>query len=110
MYIANHYVKVNGRMLMKGESIPEDLTAEKIDWLMRAGAIHEGTPALISQAAMAEDTEAEAPNEEPDEMIEPEQEVEELEIDVMAGIVHEEPEKPAKKAPVRKQTARRKAN
>ena len=30
MYIANHYVRINGRVFVKGERIPEDLPAEKI--------------------------------------------------------------------------------
>lgn len=85
MYIANHYVKVNGRLYVRGEAILEDLTEDKVEWLMKAGAIKSDAPAFdFSQkqedpVAEEQQVEAEVP-----------------EIDVMAGIVQEESEKPEK--------------
>ena len=74
MFIANHYVRVNGKVYTKGECIPEGLPTEKVEWLMRAGAIHEASAPVAG-----------TPEEEPaeDEAAAPE-------IDVMSGIVQGE--------------------
>ena len=41
MYVANHYVRINGTVLTAGEILPDGLPEDKIRWLLRAGAIHE---------------------------------------------------------------------
>ena len=51
MYKAKHYVRVGGRLLAKGESIPEELSSEQVEWLMKAGAIEEIAPASVSVVA-----------------------------------------------------------
>ena len=85
MYIANHYVKVNGRLYVRGECIEEEMSEDKISWLLEAGAIKSDAPAFdFSQKE--EDPVAE----------EPQEETEVPEIDVMAGIVQEEQDKPEK--------------
>ena len=120
MYIANHYVPINGRMYMKGERIPDGLPEEKLNWLLKAEAVHE---VALPSAPVEAEKETELPAEEPDTAEPeteagppPEEEVDEdaeaPEIDVMAGIVQddpEEPEKPARKAKTRKQAERRKS-
>lgn len=125
MYIANHYVRINGRVFVKGERIPEDLPAEKIEWLLEKGAVHEaaslpsaeaqaGTPDTVpAETAAAEEQEvkpqtAQEPAEEADE------DAEAPEIDVMAGIVQgaedEAPKKTTRtKTAAKKQTGRRKS-
>ena len=72
MYIANHYVRIRGQVLAKGDEIPESVPADMIGWLLSAGAIREAAPL---------DTV-------PQEDIQAEEEIpEEQEIDAMAGIV-----------------------
>lgn len=109
MYIANHYVRVAGKMYIKGEEIKEGLTEEKIAWLMRAGAIKEVTPAAPVKETVQE---AETEEELPQEQEEPETGEEPIEIDAMAGIVQEEteeePKKPERKT-ARKTAGRRKS-
>lgn len=103
MYVANHYVRVNGKRFVAGEILPE-IPAEKAAWLLQAGAIHEIVPVPnLAEGSMddqagdmangqdeedgknpppeGETTEEETPESEIDEEAEPE------EIDVMAGIV-----------------------
>ena len=41
MYAAKHHVRVGGAMLAAGEVLPDGLPTERIDWLLRAGAIVE---------------------------------------------------------------------
>lgn len=108
MYVANHYVNVNGNIYMKDEIISEKMEEETIGWLMRAKAIREVFPHESQVPAGQEDPpavppesedeteDAEAENETEDE--EELTEEEPLEIDVMAGIVQDggEPEKPEK--------------
>ena len=86
MYIANHYVKVNGRMYMRGESIEEEMSEDKISWLLKAEAIKEVASAFDFSQKQEEEPAVEEPQEEADIP----------EIDVMAGIVQGEPEKPEK--------------
>lgn len=125
MYRAKHYVRVNGKMYTRGETLPEGLPAEKVAWLISAEAIEETAPA--HGAVKNQETE-EAP--EPEEVPEPEtapegnapeegpaeeadDEAEAPEIDVMAGIVAEDkeetPKKTARKTATRKTTERRKS-
>lgn len=57
MYMANHYVRINGTVYVRGECIQESLTEEKAEWLLSAGAIREmDGPA---QEAPADTSEAE---------------------------------------------------
>lgn len=85
MYIAKHYVKANGKVYMRGECLPEDLSEKRIEWLKGAGAIEEIAP-VSSDTPAQMDLVAE----------EPQEDVEVPEIDVMAGIIQEETEKPEK--------------
>lgn len=94
MYIANHYVKIDGTMYVKGEIIPEGVSESKIKWLLSAGAIHADAP-------------AEEPVPEPGTEEAPDVETEEApEVDVMAGIVSDG----AGDKPTQKSTRRRKGN
>ena len=92
MYIAKHYVKAIGRMYAPGEELPEDLSKDTVEWLIKAGAVYGSAPALSDTPAPEEEPEA------------PEEELEEdedniPEIDVMAGIVQdEEPVAPKRKS------------
>ena len=110
MYIANHYVRVAGKMYIKGEEIKDGLTEEKIAWLMQAGAIKEVTPAAPVKETVQETETEEEPPQEPEE---PEADEEPIEIDVMAGIVQteadEEPQKNERKTAAKKQAGRRKS-
>jgi len=46
MYIANHYVRDNGKLYTAGERIPDSLSPDKIRWLLASGAIREDVPVL----------------------------------------------------------------
>lgn len=116
MYEAIFYVRIRGIVYKPGEYIPDDLPEEKITNLLGKGAIKKVAPALE-----AEDT-TEYPDEFPfpevledagkaiqEEETEPDEEA--PEIDVMAGIVQEEPdkqEKPARSKTPKKTAERRK--
>lgn len=78
MYIANHYVQVEGHVYSKGEAIPP-IPAENCEWLLESGAI-----------TFIEDVDTEAV-----------EEFEEPEIDIMDGIVMDES---PKKSPGRKKS------
>ena len=96
MYIANHYIRINGHLLCPGEPIPEDLSEAKKEWFLKVDAIRKSKrPAPVDNPAPVEPDPVEEPAAEPVE--EP---VEDLvvEIDSMAGIVTEpEAEQPKKK-------------
>lgn len=118
MYIANHSVRVGGKIYMRGETIPEGLPKLKLDWLLsvkairyvadkNVGNITESTDREKEQEAAEKAAEPEAPELNEDA----EAEMEEAEapvIDVMSGIVQEE-EKPEKKSGAKKTAERRKA-
>lgn len=126
MYLANHYVRINGKMLKRGEKIPEGLPQGKIEWLLSAGAIKEIVPASLGEPEEvpedtedatedAEDAAQQAEGEEPgteDAAEEADDEAEAPEIDVMSGIVagetEEEPKKTTRRTSAKKQTGRRK--
>ena len=126
MYLANHYVRIIGKMLKRGEKIPEGLPQGKIEWLLSAGAIKEIAPASLGEPEEvpedtedatedAEDAAQQAEGEEPgteDAAEEADDEAEAPEIDVMSGIVagetEEEPKKTTRRTSVKKQTGRRK--
>ncbi|MBQ8708778.1 MAG: hypothetical protein IJ523_11880 [Succinivibrionaceae bacterium] len=123
MYLANHYVRINGKMLKRGEKIPEGLPQGKIEWLLSAGAIKEIAPASLGEPEeVPEDTEdatedaaQQAEGEEPgteDAAEEADDEAEAPEIDVMSGIVagetEEEQKKTTRRTSAKKQTGRRK--
>lgn len=122
MYVANHYVKVNGKLYKKGEKIPDGLTKEKAVWLMNAGAISESAPAVYEQEKeeepeqnsededqnLEDEIEEDSETEDPDEIDET---AEAPEIDVMAGIVQDKPEEAKKserkdKNPAKKQAVK----
>ena len=99
MYIANHYIRINGHLLCPGEPIPEDLSEAKKEWFLKVDAIRKSKrPVSVELApAPAEPDPVEEPTE-----LEPtvEEPVEDLvvEIDSMAGIVTEpEAEQPKRK-------------
>lgn len=117
MYIANHYVRIGKTVYLKGEVIPENMPAEKINWLVKTGAIHrEEAPVSMQEepAEMIENQEEERLEnteamQQPDE---PDPEEEAPDIDVMAGIVQQQPEAPTetpKKPGSKKRAERRKA-
>ena len=128
MHIANHYVRINSRVFVKGERIPEDLPAEKIRWLLEKGAVHEAAPPLQEESepetadmipADPEDAEEqlqsaqEAAEEACEDAEETYEDTEAPEVDVMAGIVQgAEDEAPKKTTRARdaakKQIGRRK--
>ena len=126
MYLANHYVRINGKMLKRGEKIPEGLPQAKIAWLLSAAAIKEiasaslGEPEEVPEDTEdatedAEDAAQQAEGEEPgteDAAEEADDEAEAPEIDVMSGIVagetEEEPKKTTRRTSAKKQTGRRK--
>ena len=126
MYLANHYVRINGKMLKRGEKIPEGLPQGKIEWLLSAGAIKEIAPASLGEPEEvpedtedatedAEDAAQQAEGEEPgteDAAEEADDEAEAPDIDVMSGIVagetEEEPKKTTRRTSAKKQTGRRK--
>lgn len=93
MYIATTYI---GSAYTPGDPLPDDFSAEKLAWLIRAGAVRKAAP----DPAMPEfePEEPEAPKEEPEaDMDEIDEEDEAPEIDVMAGIVKGDEAAPAKK-------------
>lgn len=102
MYIANHYVRIGSRVYIKGESIPENLSEEKIKWLKEAGAIHKvasaytegGKVPTVPDPCYQEEDEPDPEEDSEDEAEEISEEREDddpepdaPEIDVMAGIV-----------------------
>ena len=81
MYAAKHYVRADGKLYTAGEVLPDDLPQEKIDWLLRKGAIE-----LIPGTESAEDDPGAVPGEieqpiEDDPGAEPDEEIPESEID-----------------------------
>lgn len=96
MYIAVTYI---GGKYIPGEAISEDMPKEKLDWLIRAGAVRKAASAPSMPVFEPEATEeAEAPQEEPEAIVdEIDEEDEAPEIDVMAGIVKGDEAAPAKK-------------
>ena len=74
MYVAEHYVKLNGRLYVPGEVIEETLSAGERKWLLGVHAIFEDRPSPEEQTE---------PSERADKSAEPE-------IDVMEGIVSPE--------------------
>lgn len=113
MYIANHYVRIGGKVYIKGERIPDGLPEEKISWLLNVDAIHEekekvqeavSEPPFMNPPEHQEETAEEDPKE---ETAEADEEAEAPEIDVMAGIVQDKPEE-KKKTTGRKTSERRK--
>jgi len=113
MYIAVTYI---GGKYVPGEIIPDDIPRDKLDWLIRAGAVRKSAPdpndpqqdmAAARQEARAPDPVAVPEDaEEAEDIQEPEDEIDEdeeaPEIDVMAGIVQSGEEEPAKPAAKRK--------
>ena len=104
VYIAKHYVSVNGRMYSPGEVFSEDIPKSKEDWLRSKGAIEPAgcTAQEVFEENGISDTE-DLETEEP-ETEEPEtEETEEApEIDVMDGICAAEEAEPPKKRRGRK--------
>lgn len=116
MYIANHYVRIGKTVYFKGEVIPENMPAEKINWLVKTGAIHREEAPVSMQEEPAEVIEDQ--EEERLENTGAMQQLDELDpeeapdIDVMAGIVQQQPEAPTetpKKPGSKKRAERRKA-
>lgn len=108
MFIAVTYI---GSTYVPGEIISEDTPKEKLDWLIRAGAIREAAPdpetPVKAEPAKDDGLTAQAPDPEPNgqDAEGPEDEIDEEaeapEIDVMDGVVaaeQEEPKKPAEAA------------
>lgn len=53
-YVADGYVRVDKKLLKKGEILPE-LPEEKIKWLLEAGAIHECNPEPLISSDLTEE-------------------------------------------------------
>lgn len=117
MYMANHYVRINGTVYVRGECIQESLTEEKAEWLLSAGAIREmDGPA---QEAPADTSEAEPDTaveddegipEDPDagdEDDEGYEDAEPPEINALEGLIAPEAEEKPKQ-PARRTSERRK--
>lgn len=85
MYIANHYVRINGEMYLKDESIDEVMSPETIEWLLSCEAIRE-VASTIEEITVADE-------------IEEDQEDIGMDIDALAGVVVDAKEK---KTPRRK--------
>ncbi len=90
MLVANHYVKVDGVIYLRGEVIPDDIAPVKRDWLVSVGAIREmeDSPSDNAEAETEPSGESE---EEPEIGMNPPEEPDENtaapEIDAMAGVV-----------------------
>ena len=93
MYIANHYIRINGKILARGERLPMDVTQAKLDWLLSAGAIKEVKPAEQAKPEPVKPEPVAEPVVEPVAEEAVEEPVEEVEIDSMAGVVTEPPKK-----------------
>jgi len=109
MYVAKHYVRVDGVVYVKGEIIEKDLPLETEKRLLRLNAIEKINPHPINTpaparddapAATPDDVPAATPDDVPDET--PEDDV--PKIDITSGIVIEpkQAEKPKKKASKKK--------
>jgi len=96
MYIATTYI---GGVYTPGDPIPDDFSAEKLAWLIQAGAVRKAASAPSMPDFEPEATEeADAPQEVPEaEVNEIDEEEEAPEIDVMAGIVKGDEAAPVKK-------------
>ena len=97
MYIAKTYI---GGAYTPGDVLPDDFPAEKLEWLIQAGAVREAAPAPSADTATEESAKDAEPAPETQEIDEADEFEDEdaPEIDVMAGIVkNAEPEKPARK-------------
>lgn len=116
MYIAQCYVRVGGKVYVRGECLPKDTPTDRIAWLVKAGAALEVEDPLPPEPENVScglpQGDAELPGREENEDIaeqlscdddgDADEETEAPEIDVMAGIVRdeesEEPARPAGKA------------
>lgn len=90
MLVANHYVKVNGVVYMRGECVPDDITPIKLDWLLSVGAVSRTDE--TEDDGHTEESEEEPEEEEKPEIgmpkpEEPERSEQAPEIDAIAGIV-----------------------
>lgn len=102
MYVAKHYVRVNGTVYIRGEIIEDVLSPEKEERLLRLNAIERINPHQNNMpAATPDDTPAATPDDTP--VATPDDDI--PAIDITAGIVTEEKqpsEKPKKKASKKK--------
>lgn len=101
MYVAKHYVRVDGVVYVKGEIIEKDLPLETEKRLLRLNAIEKINPHPINTPAPARD---DAPAATPDDVPDETQEDDVPKIDITSGIVTEpkQGEKPKKKASKKK--------
>lgn len=124
MYVANHYVRINGKVYIKGERVPDGLSDGKIRWLLDADAVHwEADPEDVEYLPFPEavnnipgEAEAEA-DDSPVEAGESDEgdegrlvediDAEAPEIDVMAGIVQEKKAQDPEETPRRKSSTKR---
>lgn len=96
LYVAKHYTSINGTLYVEGEKIPNNLPEEKIKWLLSAGAIQRIAPVFYGDEEEQENT---VPDETQtsEDTEETESDEENLEIDVMDGIVQNNTESPSRK-------------
>ena len=123
MYIARHYVRVNGKMFTPGEVITEKMTADKVAFLMEKDAINEiadtspskqegklvdGLQKENGEQENNANQEQKNTESESDAEDEADEEAEAPEIDVMDGIVAEPEPEEAPAATPRKRSSKKK--
>ena len=113
MYKANHYTRINGVKYRPGEYINGEIPEDKLERLIQRGAVQIVTAPAPEKIREESEEPEPAKTEVVYTVTEQEEEPEEdaPEIDVMAGIVKEEPEEPEepkKPARTRKTAERRK--
>ena len=112
MYIAVTYI---GGKYVPGEAIDEDMPKENLDWLIQSGAVRKAASAPLAAVDSDPEPDDEAHDEDAqgadealdDEPAEIDEDEEAPEIDVMAGIVKDEPEAAEKPAPKARNAGKR---
>lgn len=112
MYIAVTYI---GGKYIPGEVISEDMSEESLSWLIQSGAVRKAAPAPLAAVDSDQEPDDEASDEDTqgadealdDEPAEIDEDEEAPEIDVMAGIVKDEPEAAEKSASTARSAGKR---
>jgi len=112
MYIAVTYI---GGKYIPGEVISEDMPEESLNWLIQSGAVRKAAPAPLAAVDSDQEPDDEASDEDTqgadealdDEPAEIDEDEEAPEIDVMAGIVKDEPEAAVEPAPKTRNAGKR---
>lgn len=115
MYIAVTYI---GGKYVPGEVISEDMPEESLNWLIQSGAVRKAAPAPLAAVDSDQEPDDEASDEDAqeadealdDEPAEIDEDEEAPEIDVMAGIVKDEPEAAKEPAPKARNAGKKKVS